>query len=209
MKSLFNPDPPCYSTPSENGAFPIVPRSDTDAWKHAPGGGECLSGGDSAEVAGQKFRWHGLSMVDPKGRLSVPAAYRQAIEARGGGRDILMSKHTDAPCITCYDRLYEDERDKELKEQRTIELGRGDDKSASRRQRGIYSTTASVSWDPSGRIVLPEFLKDRAAIEAAALFVGVGDTFEIWDPKTALEQTEDEDLRELAAFHLRQKGSAS
>jgi MraZ protein len=186
-----------------------VPRSDTGAWKHAPGDGEGLSGGDGAEVAGQKFRWHGLSLVDLKGRLSVPAAYRQTIEARGGGRDILMSKHTDAPCITCYDRLYEDERDQELKEQRKIELGRGDDKSASRRQRGIYATTASLSWDPSGRVVLPEFLKDRAGIGTAALFVGAGDTFEIWDPQTALAQEEDEELRELAAFHLRQKGAAS
>ncbi|MEA3029705.1 MAG: transcriptional regulator MraZ [Sphingomonadales bacterium] len=175
----------------------------------APGDGKGLSGGDGAEVAGQKFRWHGLSSVDLKGRLSVPAAYRQTIEARGGGRDILMSKHPGAPCIVCYDRGFEEELDRDLKEQRRIELERGDNISFIRRHRGIYSTSAPVSWDSSGRVILPDYLKDRAHIGAAALFVAFGDGFEIWDPQTALEQAEDEDLRELAAFHLREKGAAS
>ena len=160
-------------------------------------------------MAGQKFRWHGLSTIDLKGRLSVPAAYRQTIEARGGGRDILMSKHPNAPCIVCYDRGFEEELDQDLKEQRRIELERGDNSSFFRRNRGVYSTATTVSWDSSGRIILPDFLKDRAKVGATALFVAFGDGFEIWDPRTALEQEEDEDLRELAAYHLRQKGAGS
>lgn len=186
-----------------------MPRSDTGGWKHRSEYGEGLPGGDESEVAGQKFNWHGLSNVDPKGRLSVPAAYRQTIEARGGGRDILMSKHPNAPCIVCYDLGFEKELDQDLKDQKKIELERGDNISFFRRHRGIYSTTAPVSWDSSGRVILPDYLRDRANIDAAALFVAFGDGFEIWDPQTALEQKEDEDLRELAAYHLRQKGAAS
>lgn len=159
-------------------------------------------------MAGQKFRGHGLSNVDPKGRLSVPAAYRQAIEARGGGREMLISKHPDVPCIVCYDRLYEEERDTDLKAQRTIELNRGDNKSANVRQRGIYSTSLQISWDPSGRIILPDYLRDRANITTAGLFVGVGDTFEIWDLETARDQQEDDELRELAAYFLRKAAQA-
>jgi len=157
-------------------------------------------------VAGQAFRWHGLSSVDLKGRLSVPAAYRQTIEARGGGKEILLSKHPDALCIVCYDIGFEAELDRDLKEQRKIELERGDSTSFFKRNRGIYSTTSTVSWDSSGRIILPDFLKDRARIDKTALFVAFGAGFEIWDPQTALDQDDDAELRELAAYHLRQKG---
>jgi MraZ protein len=154
-------------------------------------------------VAGQRFKWHGLSNVDRKGRLSVPAAYRQAIEARGGGRDIMMSRHPSAPCIVCYDRGTEDEVDRDLKEQKRIELERGDKTSFITRNRGIYMSSAEVSWDPSGRVILPDYLRDRAGITDAALFVAFGDGFEIWDPKSALEQKQDEGLRDLAEYHLR------
>jgi len=154
-------------------------------------------------VAGQRFKWHGLSNVDRKGRLSVPAAYRQTIEARGGGRDIMMSRHPSAPCIVCYDRASEDEVDLDLKEQKKIELERGDKTSFITRNRGIYMSSAEASWDPSGRVILPDYLRDRAGITDAALFVAFGDGFEIWDPQTALEQKQDEGLRDLAAYHLR------
>lgn len=157
-------------------------------------------------VAIHMFRWNGLSAVDAKGRLSVPAAYRQTIEARGGGKDILVSKHQKDPCITCYDRGYEARLAEMLDEQRRIELGRGDADSHFRRSRGAFGTAAIVSWDTSGRIVLPPFLKDRAGIDALALFVAFGDGFEIWNPQTALAQN-DEELSELAAFHLREKGA--
>lgn len=155
-------------------------------------------------MAVHMFRWNGLSAVDSKGRLSVPAAYRQTIEARGGGKEILVSKHQKDPCITCYDRGHEERIAAMLDEQRVIELGRGDNDSHFRRSRGAFGTATIVQWDTSGRIVLPPFLKDRAGIDSLALFVAFGDGFEIWDPQRALDQP-DEELRELAAFYLREK----
>jgi MraZ protein len=64
-------------------------------------------------------------------------------------------------------------------------------------------SSAEVSWDPSGRVVLPDYLRDRAGITDSALFVAFGDGFEIWDPRTALDQPQDEGLRDLAEYHLR------
>lgn len=157
-------------------------------------------------MSGQ-FKGNALSNVDAKGRLSVPAAFRQTIEARGGGKDILVSKHETDSCLVCYDRGYEDLLEKDLLRQREIEQERGVPSGHSRRSRGAWGSADTLSWDPSGRVILPPYLKSRAGIETMALFIGTGAGFEIWDPRTALDH-EDEDLRELAAFHLDQKGAA-
>jgi MraZ protein len=64
-----------------------------------------------------------------------------------------------------------------------------------------------VPYDSSGRIILPPMMRRKGQIEDQALFVGVGGTFEIWNPKLALESG-DAELRELAAFRLEEKGIA-
>jgi MraZ protein len=55
---------------------------------------------------------------------------------------------------------------------------------------------------------LPPRIRRKAAIEDLALFVGVGGTFEIWNPHIAVEQGP-APLAELAADWLEEKGAAS
>ncbi len=52
---------------------------------------------------------------------------------------------------------------------------------------------------------LSSLRRRRGRIEDLALFVGVGGTFEIWNPHLAL-QSGDADLRELAAYRLEERG---
>ena len=63
------------------------------------------------------------------------------------------------------------------------------------------------TYDTSGRIILPPMMRRKGRIEELALFVGVGGTFEIWNPHLALESGDD-DLRDLAAYRLEEKGIA-
>jgi len=39
-----------------------------------------------------------------------------------------------------------------------------------------------LSYDQTGRIVLPEAFRDHAGLSTAATFVGLGNRFQIWDP---------------------------
>jgi MraZ protein len=48
-------------------------------------------------------------------------------------------------------------------------------------------------------------MRRKGRIEELALFVGVGGTFEIWNPQLALESG-DEDLQALAAYRLEERG---
>lgn len=152
------------------------------------------------------FNGSALNAVDGKGRLSIPAFIRGVVERRSDAKAIIIGAHEVDPCLTAYDRGFarnlhiENERRRLLEEAQT-----GGDSSHYRRARRTFGLTEDVPYDPSGRIILPPMMRRKGQIEDLALFVGVGGTFEIWNPWLALEQG-DEDLRELAAYRLEEKG---
>ncbi|HEX8654173.1 MAG TPA: division/cell wall cluster transcriptional repressor MraZ [Allosphingosinicella sp.] len=154
------------------------------------------------------FNGSALNAVDAKGRLSIPAFIRGVVERRSDARAIVVGPHETDPCLTAYDRGYarhlhiENERRRLLEES---QAGSGDNVGHFRRARRTFGLTEDVPYDPSGRIIMPPMMRRKGRIEDLALFVGVGGTFEIWNPLLALEHG-DEDLRELAAFRLEERG---
>jgi MraZ protein len=154
------------------------------------------------------FNGSALSAVDAKGRLSVPAFIRGVIERRSDAKAVVIGMHEAAPCLNAYDRgyariLYLENERRRLAE----EAAGGDAGSHHARARRTFGLTEDVPYDTSGRIVLPPMMRRKGGIEELALFVGIGGTFEIWNPHLALESG-DEDLRDLAAYRLEEKGIA-
>ncbi|MCJ9429482.1 division/cell wall cluster transcriptional repressor MraZ [Kordiimonas marina] len=47
----------------------------------------------------------------------------------------------------------------------------------------ILAGASQLSFDPEGRVMLPNDLKAFAGIDAAATFVGIGRKFQIWNPE--------------------------
>ena len=47
-----------------------------------------------------------------------------------------------------------------------------------------FGATEEVPYDSSGRIVLPPMMRRKGGIEDLALFLGAGETFQIWNPQT-------------------------
>ena len=151
------------------------------------------------------FNGSALNAVDAKGRLSVPAFIRSVIERRSDARSIIIGAHEVDPCLTAYDRNYA--RNLYLEnERRRINEESAKPQAHFARARRTFGITEEVSYDSSGRIILPTMIRRKGQIEDLALFVGVGGTFEIWNPRLALESG-DPDLRELAAYRLEERGS--
>jgi len=114
--------------------------------------------------------------LDAKGRVSVPAPFRQVL-ARDGFDGLYCYPALDSPAIDAggnallaeIERLigdyppYSDER-----EQFCVAL---------------YGTSETLKLDGEGRVILPERLKDHAGITEAAAFVGMGHKFQIWEPE--------------------------
>ena len=152
------------------------------------------------------FNGSALTAVDAKGRLSVPAFIRGVIERRSDAKAVVIGMHEVSPCLNAYDRGYARNLFAENERRRLAEEAQGGDTAAQyARARRTFGLTEDVPYDTSGRIILPPMMRRKGQIEDLALFVGVGGTFEIWNPRLALA-SDDEDLRDLAAYRLEEKG---
>lgn len=139
-----------------------------------------------------------LNGVDGKNRLSVPASFREAVEARSAARAIVLSPHPRMACLVGYDRSHF----ARLAEQ--AERRFADDFGDAREDflRETFGTAEDVPYDDNGRIILPAILKDMGGIGALAFFVGASDYFELWSPDAFLAAKGEESLvgRRLAAL---------
>jgi MraZ protein len=49
----------------------------------------------------------------------------------------------------------------------------------------LFADAYPVESDKEGRIILPEFMKEHAALTEGVTFMGLGRTFQIWEPAAA------------------------
>jgi len=152
------------------------------------------------------FNGSALNAVDAKGRLSVPSFVRSVIERRSDAKAIILGSHEVDACLTAYDRNYARILYNENERRRLVEEG-ADPQAHFARARRTFGITEEVPYDTSGRIILPPMMRRKGQIDDLVLFVGVGGTVEMWNPRLALESG-DAELRELAAYRLEEKGIA-
>ncbi len=128
--------------------------------------------------------------MDPKGRVSLPAAFRRGLE---NGRFILLQWEP------AYLTLFPEEAWNRVQE-RLLEHRRKSAE-AGRFLRRITSNAVEVSPDKQGRILIPSWLQDAAELEGSVLLVGAIDRVELWDPENFQEATPDEpgEFRDVAA----------
>jgi len=117
--------------------------------------------------------------IDAKGRVSVPAKFREILEVQGA-RSIFARTSAVEPMIEAggpewmahtYSIIEQHDPTSELYDDYAMSL---------------LGDTVELTIDTEGRVVLPESLMRHAGLEEAAAFVGVGSHFRIWEPK-ALE----------------------
>jgi MraZ protein len=154
------------------------------------------------------FQGSALNAVDAKGRVSVPAFLRSVIERRGDARTITLAKHESFPCLSAYDPAYA--ALKHAKLERLFEKQEGDpDASLDYQQRNLmaFAATEEVPYDSSGRILIPPMMRRKGGIEDLALFLGAGETFQVWNPRLFLaESAVPEDMKDIARFRLEERG---
>ena len=163
-----------------------------------PGVG-ALQRGASVELL-DFFTGKWMNTVDAKGRVSVPASIRKVVAARvPEAKTMMLARHERDQCIQGFDKTYLAlaYRDMRSQQQADVERGRPTD-SRFTRSGTLFGSTEEIAIDGSGRIILPPGLRRRAGITDSALFVGTGETFEIWSPEVALQSADRPDIREFA-----------
>jgi len=113
--------------------------------------------------------------LDTKNRVSIPASYRQWTNEEQAG--FVMSIGVEK-CIIIYPAQKWNEFENNLTSK--LRKTNPDHRIFLRR---FTSNTSKVKCDKQGRISIPNKFLDFAQIKDNVKIVGVGDTFELWNPE--------------------------
>ena len=136
------------------------------------------------------FRGVSAIKIDVKGRLAIPARFRQVLRERGNGA-LVATIDTDEPCLLIYPL---DEW--ELIERKIAALPSLHPVTR-RIQRLLIGHATDVELDGHGRILIPPLLRDYAGLEKHAILLGQGRKFELWD-EGCWNQRRDQYLKEVS-----------
>ena len=122
-------------------------------------------------MPGAAFSGNYTHNIDPKGRVTIPAAYREAL-----GDRFTIGMNNDFTAIALYP------------EEKWLDMSARLDRIPDTDVRGrayvrliqAFSFT-NQSLDGQGRVLLPQVLRQKAGMDKAIRFSGMGSTLEIWD----------------------------
>lgn len=117
-----------------------------------------------------------VNKIDKKGRVSVPSNFRTVISVLSFNGIILFPSHHYS-CVEGFGIDYIQEISNRLD---TFDLfsNEQDDLATT-----IFGESVQLPFDGDGRIILPQNLRDHAKLEGEAVFVGLGQKFQIWKPE--------------------------
>jgi MraZ protein len=157
----------------------------------------------------QLYKGHMLNAIDGKGRVAIPASMRAVLERNGDSRAFTLAIHARDACLIGYDRSWSALQHDRLEREEARERDAGRDFDYHNAFRRAFGTAEELTFDSSGRFILPAFYRQKASLEDLALFIGTGNTFELWNPRRLLETPGiDEATREIAAFLLHEREGA-
>ena len=148
------------------------------------------------------FSGTAIEAVDAGGGMQLPSFILSTLTRRSESRRILFGPHEADPCMSGYDERYAAWLHAELERLRLRDEALGADSAGHHaRTRRTFGAVEAASYDEQGRVTLPPMMRARTRIGGAALVIGTGGRFEIWNPEVARTSGDDE-LRRLAAFAL-------
>ncbi len=146
------------------------------------------------------FRGRYEHAIDAKGRVSLPARYRDALA--GLQEDVLVATTSDEPCLRAYPlRAWRDFEEKLASKPQMNPAVR-------RLMRHYVGNAQECTIDGMGRVLVPPSLREYAGIERDVVFLGQVNFVEVWSRErwekaqsNVLEHLT-EDLRVLAEFEV-------
>jgi MraZ protein len=139
------------------------------------------------------FRGGPVLTLDGKGRITVPARWRELLETNVSGQ-LIVAKNPDG-CLSLYPLPVWEKFENEL-------LTLSSEHDAWRRI--FIGSATDVEIDSAARVLIPPELRSWAGLEREVKFMGVGPHFELWDmaryetrESQAIAQGRPEPLRQL------------
>ena len=114
--------------------------------------------------------------LDKKGRVSVPATFRSYLTSIGYNGFISYPSFNHTALEAC-------SQDRIEKLSNTIDSLNPFEEKRDYFATSVLSESVSLQFDTEGRVSFTDKLLDHAKIKNNLLFVGLGKTFQIWEPK--------------------------
>ena len=111
--------------------------------------------------------------MDAKGRLQVPARYRESLQESCGGR-LVVTIDTEESCLLIYPQPAWEEIQEKLQALPSFNAA------ARRVQRLLIGHACDLEIDASGRVLLPPLLREFAGLEKKLILLGQGKKLELW-----------------------------
>jgi MraZ protein len=140
-----------------------------------------------------------IHTIDEKSRVSMPAKFRSEL-----GKKIIITPGL-GQCLFIFTLKEWEKVSKKLSSSDTdLSFLKADQRNFNRY---MFGRAAEVEMDSIGRILIPEFLKERINLKNSVAIVGVKDRVEIWNDKTWLaNQKEVEKQAEVLAEKIGNDG---
>jgi transcriptional regulator MraZ len=106
--------------------------------------------------------------IDDKGRLAVPARFREEL-----GEGVVITRGFDR-CLMGFPRPMWEQLAQQVS---ALSLGQGD---ARNMRRLLFSGAADIQLDRQGRILIPQNLREYAGLNEQVVVAGLNTHFEIW-----------------------------
>ena len=113
--------------------------------------------------------------IDKKGRVSVPSSFRSHLNTMGYNGFISYPSFNHAALEAC-------SQDRIEKLSNTIDSLNPFEEKRDFFATSILSESENLQFDTEGRVSLSDKLLKHAMIKSNVLFVGLGKTFQIWEP---------------------------
>lgn len=120
-----------------------------------------------------------IHTIDDKNRVSLPSKFRKEL-----GKKIIITPGLDQCLFIFTTKEWEKVSDKLSSSEDDLSFLKADKRNFNR---FMFGRAAEVEVDSIGRILLPDFLKDRIGLKDKAAIVGVKDRVEVWNDRAWAE----------------------
>ena len=140
------------------------------------------------------FRGANSINLDSKGRIAVPAKYRQCIIESAASHMIITFDPYDN-CLLIFTLEHWESTEADLQ-------ALSNSKPLHRRlKRTMLSHATEVDMDANGRLLIPSVLREKVELKKDVMLIGQGKTFQLWD-EASWGELVDEDRSVLSGDDL-------
>jgi MraZ protein len=144
------------------------------------------------------FRGQFQHAIDAKGRISLPARFRELLLPEGR-HDFVLTPDLFEPCLHLHPMPAWEELERRIAALPAL------DPNVIRFRRLYVSAANECELDKAGRLLVPTALRERAALERDVVFAGMGPRIDLWSGERWEEATR-LDPSELADFRRAVEG---